>query len=158
MAKIRLDKVNDKKVISVKAHKALEDGAFVAIKTVIGEASLEREVYLAQDLVGGEAKGRIAMVAMDVHRYEDLGYRDDRVKEYGWDKKCKENDIVRAYILDAGDIISTNDAELVAMNAGDLLKAGAGKLVKTETDADAVAMVIAKEKWCGVDVAVIQFL
>lgn len=156
MAKIRLDKVNDKKVISVKAHKALEDGAFVAIKTVIGEATLEREVYLAQDLVGGVAKGRIAMIAMDTHRYDE--YRDERVGAEGIDKKCKQNDIVRAYILDAGDIISTNNAELVAMNAGDLLKAGAGKLVKTETDADAVAMVIAKEKWCGVDVAVIQFL
>ena len=158
MARIRLDKVNDKKVISVKAHKALEDGAFVAIKTVIGEATLEREVYLAQDLVGGEAKGRIVMIAMDVHRYEDLGFRDDRVKEYGMDKRCKQNDIVRAYILDAGDIISTNDAELVAMNAGDVLKAGAGKLVSGGTDADAVAMIIAKEVWCGANVAVIQFL
>ena len=158
MAKIRLDKVNDKKVISVKAHKALEDGAFVAIKTVIGEATLEREVYLAQDLVGGEAKGRIVMIAMDVHRYEDLGFRDDRVKEYGMDKRCKQNDIVRAYILDAGDIISTDNEELVRKEVGTLLKAGAGKLVDGATEADAVAVVIAKEKWCGVDVAVIQFL
>ena len=158
MAKIRLDKVNDKKVISVKAHKDLEDGAFVAIKTVIGEATLEREVYLAQDLVGGVAKGRIAMVAMDVHRYEDLGYRDDRVKEYGMDKRCKQNDIVRAYILDAGDIISTDNEELVGKEVGTLLKAGAGKLVSGGTDADAVAMIIAKEVWCGAKVAVIQFL
>ena len=158
MARIRLDKVNDRKVVSVKAHKDLEDGAFVAIKTVIGEATLEREVYLAQDLVGGEAKGRIAMVAMDVHRYEDLGFRDDRVKEYGMDKRCKQNDIVRAYILDAGDIISTDNEELVGKEVGTLLKAGAGKLVDGATEADAVAVVIAKEKWCGVNVAVIQFL
>ena len=44
------------------------------------------------------------------------------------------------------------------MDAGTLLKAGAGKLVSGATDADAVAVIIAKEKWCGVDVAVIQFL
>lgn len=98
------------------------------------------------------------MIAMDVHRYEDLGFRDDRVKEYGMDKRCKQNDIVRAYILDAGDIISTDNEELVGKEVGTLLKAGAGKLVDGATDADAVAVVIAKEKWCGVDVAVIQFL
>ena len=43
------------------------------------------------------------------------------------------------------------------MEVGALLKAGAGKLV-AGTDADAVAMIIAKEVWCGAKVAVIQFL
>ena len=156
MAKIRLDKVNDRKVISVKAHKNLEDGTFVAIKEVLGEDALGREVYLAKDLAGGEAKGRVAMIAMDTHRYDE--YRDERVGAEGIDKKCKQNDVVRAYILDAGDIISTDNEELVGMDAGTLLKAGAGKLVSGATDADAVAVIIAKEKWCGVDVAVIQFL
>ena len=74
------------------------------------------------------------------------------------DKRCKKDDIVRAYILDAGDIISTDNEELVGKEVGTLLKAGAGKLVDGATEADAVAVVIAKEKWCGVDVAVIQFL
>ena len=156
MAKIRLDKVNDRKVISVKAHKNLEDGTFVAIKEVLGEDALGREVYLAKDLAGGEAKGRVAMIAMDTHRYDE--YRDERVGAEGIDKKCKQNDVVRAYILDAGDIISTDNEELVGKEVGTLLKAGAGKLVDGATEADAVAVVIAKEKWCGVDVAVIQFL
>ena len=156
MAKIRLDKVNDRKVISVKAHKNLEDGTFVAIKEVLGEDALGREVYLAKDLAGGEAKGRVAMIAMDTHRYDE--YRDERVGAEGIDKKCKQNDVVRAYILDAGDIISTDNAELEAMAVGTLLKAGAGKLVSGGTDADAVAMIIAKEVWCGTKVAVIQFL
>ena len=156
MAKIRLDKVNDRKVISVKAHKNLEDGTFVAVKKVLGEDALGREVYVAEDLIAGVAKGRIAMIAMDTHRYDEL--RDERVGAEGIDKKALQNDIVRAYILDAGDIISTDNAELVAMNVGDLLKAGAGKLVSGGTDADAVAMIIAKEVWCGANVAVIQFL
>ena len=156
MAKIRLDKVNDRKVISVKAHKNLEDGTFVAVKKVLGEDALGREVYVAEDLTAGVAKGRIAMIAMDTHRYDEL--RDERVGAEGIDKKALQNDIVRAYILDAGDIISTDNAELVAMNVGDLLKAGAGKLVSGGTDADAVAMIIAKEVWCGANVAVIQFL
>ena len=156
MAKIRLDKVNDRKVISVKAHKNLEDGTFVAVKKVLGEDALGREVYVAEDLTAGVAKGRIAMIAMDTHRYDE--YRDERVGAEGIDKKALQNDIVRAYILDAGDIISTDNAELVAMNVGDLLKAGAGKLVSGGTDADAVAMIIAKEVWCGANVAVIQFL
>ena len=156
MAKIRLDKVNDKKVISVKVAKETQDGTFVAVKKVLGEDALGREVYVADDLTAGVAKGRIAMIAMDTHRYDE--YRDERVGAEGIDKKCKQNDIVRAYILDAGDIISTDNAELVAMNVGDLLKAGAGKLVSGGTDADAVAMIIAKEVWCGANVAVIQFL
>ena len=156
MAKIRLDKVNDKKVISVKVAKETQDGTFVAVKKVLGEDALGREVYVAEDLTAGVAKGRIAMIAMDTHRYDE--YRDERVGAEGIDKKCKKDDIVRAYILDAGDIISTDNAELVAMNVGDLLKAGAGKLVSGGTDADAVAMIIAKEVWCGANVAVIQFL
>lgn len=156
MAKIRLDKVNDKKVISVKVAKETQDGTFVAVKKVLGEDALGREVYVAEDLTAGVAKGRIAMIAMDTHRYDE--YRDERVGAEGIDKKCKQNDIVRAYILDAGDIISTDNAELVAMNVGELLKAGAGKLVSGGTDADAVAMIIAKEVWCGANVAVIQFL
>ena len=156
MAKIRLDKVNDKKVISVKVAKETQDGTFVAVKKVLGEDALGREVYVAEDLTAGVAKGRIAMIAMDTHRYDE--YRDERVGAEGIDKKALQNDIVRAYILDAGDIISTDNAELVAMNVGDLLKAGAGKLVSGGTDADAVAMIIAKEVWCGANVAVIQFL
>lgn len=156
MAKIRLDKVNDKKVISVKVAKETQDGTFVAVKKVLGEDALGREVYVAEDLTAGVAKGRIAMIAMDTHRYDEL--RDERVGAEGIDKKALQNDIVRAYILDAGDIISTDNAELVAMNVGDLLKAGAGKLVSGGTDADAVAMIIAKEVWCGANVAVIQFL
>lgn len=156
MAKIRLDKVNDKKVISVKVAKETQDGTFVAVKKVLGEDALGREVYVAEDLTAGVAKGRIAMIAMDTHRYDEL--RDERVGAEGIDKKALQNDIVRAYILDAGDIISTDNAELVAMNVGDLLKAGAGKLVSGGTDADAVAMIIAKEVWCGAKVAVIQFL
>lgn len=156
MAKIRLDKVNDKKVISVKVAKETQDGTFVAVKKVLGEDALGREVYVAEDLTAGVAKGRIAMIAMDTHRYDEL--RDERVGAEGIDKKALQNDIVRAYILDAGDIISTDNAELVAMNVGDLLKAGAGKLVSGGTDADAVAMIIAKEIWCGANVAVIQFL
>lgn len=156
MAKIRLDKVNDKKVISVKVTKETQDGTFVAVKKVLGEDALGREVYVAEDLTAGVAKGRIAMIAMDTHRYDEL--RDERVGAEGIDKKALQNDIVRAYILDAGDIISTDNAELVAMNVGDLLKAGAGKLVSGGTDADAVAMIIAKEVWCGANVAVIQFL
>lgn len=156
MAKIRLDKVNDKKVISVKVAKETQDGTFVAVKKVLGEDALGREVYVADDLTAGVAKGRIAMIAMDTHRYDE--YRDERVGAEGIDKKALQNDIVRAYILDAGDIISTDNAELVAMNVGDLLKAGAGKLVSGGTDADAVAMIIAKEVWCGANVAVIQFL
>ena len=156
MAKIRLDKVNDKKVISVKVAKETQDGTFVAVKKVLGEDALGREVYVADDLTAGVAKGRIAMIAMDTHRYDEL--RDERVGAEGIDKKALQNDIVRAYILDAGDIISTDNAELVAMNVGDLLKAGAGKLVSGGTDADAVAMIIAKEVWCGAKVAVIQFL
>lgn len=156
MAKIRLDKVNDKKVISVKVAKETQDGTFVAVKKVLGEDALGREVYVAEDLIAGVAKGRIAMIAMDTHRYDEL--RDERVGAEGIDKKALQNDIVRAYILDAGDIISTDNAELVAMNVGDLLKAGAGKLVSGGTDADAVAMIIAKEVWCGANVAVIQFL
>ena len=155
MAKIRLDKVNDRKVISVKAHKNLEDGTFVAVKKVLGEDALGREVYVAEDLIAGVAKGRIAMIAMDTHRYDEL--RDERVGAEGIDKKALQNDIVRAYVLDAGDIISTDNAELEAMEVGALLKAGAGKLV-AGTDADAVAMIIAKEVWCGAKVAVIQFL
>ena len=155
MAKIRLDKVNDKKVISVKVAKETQDGTFVAVKKVLGEDALGREVYVAEDLTAGVAKGRIAMIAMDTHRYDEL--RDERVGAEGIDKKALQNDIVRAYILDAGDIVSIDDAELVGMDAGALLKAGAGKLV-AGTDADAIAMIIAKEKWCGVDVAVIQFL
>ena len=155
MAKIRLDKVNDKKVISVKVAKETQDGTFVAVKKVLGEAVTGREVYVAEDLTAGVAKGRIAMIAMDTHRYDEL--RDERVGAEGIDKKALQNDIVRAYILDAGDIVSIDDAELVGMDAGALLKAGAGKLV-AGTDADAIAMIIAKEKWCGVDVAVIQFL
>ena len=156
MAKIRLDKVNDRKVISVKVAKETQDGTFVAVKKVLGEDALGREVYVAEDLTAGVAKGRIAMIAMDTHRYDEL--RDERVGAEGIDKKCKKDDIVRAYVLDAGDIISTDNAELVAMNVGDLLKAGAGKLVSGGTDADAVAMIIAKEVWCGANVAVIQFL
>ena len=156
MAKIRLDKVNDRKVISVKAHKNLEDGTFVAVKKVLGEDALGREVYVAEDLTAGVAKGRIAMIAMDTHRYDE--YRDERVGAEGIDKKALQNDIVRAYILDAGDIISTDNAELEALEVGALLKAGAGKLVSGGTDADAVAMIIAKEVWCGANVAVIQFL
>ena len=156
MAKIRLDKVNDRKVISVKVAKETQDGTFVAVKKVLGEDALGREVYVAEDLTAGVAKGRIAMIAMDTHRYDEL--RDERVGAEGIDKKALQNDIVRAYILDAGDIISTDNAELVAMNVGDLLKAGAGKLVSGGTDADAVAMIIAKEVWCGANVAVIQFL
>ena len=156
MAKIRLDKVNDKKVISVKVAKETQDGTFVAVKKVLGEDALGREVYLAEDLTAGVAKGRIAMIAMDTHRYDEL--RDERVGAEGIDKKALQNDIVRAYILDAGDIISTDNTELVAMNVGDLLKAGAGKLVSGGTDDDAVAMIIAKEVWCGAKVAVIQFL
>lgn len=156
MAKIRLDKVNDKKVISVKVAKETQDGTFVAVKKVLGEDALGREVYVAEDLTAGVAKGRIAMIAMDTHRYDEL--RDERVGAEGIDKKALQHDIVRAYILDAGDIISTDNAELVAMNVGDLLKAGAGKLVSGGTDADAVAMIIAKEVWCGAKVAVIQFL
>ena len=156
MAKIRLDKVNDRKVISVKVAKETQDGTFVAVKKVLGEDALGREVYVAEDLTAGVAKGRIAMIAMDTHRYDEL--RDERVGAEGIDKKCKKDDIVRAYVLDAGDIISTDNAELVAMNVGDLLKAGAGKLVSGGTDADAVAMIIAKEVWCGAKVAVIQFL
>ena len=155
MAKIRLDKVNDKKVISVKVAKETQDGTFVAVKKVLGEDALGREVYVAEDLTAGVAKGRIAMIAMDTHRYDE--FRDERVGAEGIDKKCKQDDIVRAYILDAGDIISTNDAELEVMEVGALLKAGAGKLV-AGTDADAVAMIIAKENWCGAKVAVIQFL
>ena len=156
MAKIRLDKVNDKKVISVKVAKETQDGTFVAVKKVLGEDALGREVYVAEDLTAGVAKGRIAMIAMDTHRYDEL--RDERVGAEGIDKKCKQNDVVRAYILDAGDIISTDNAELEAMEVGTLLKAGAGKLVSGGTDADAVAMIIAKEVWCGAKVAVIQFL
>ena len=156
MAKVRLDKVNDKKVISVKVAKETQDGTFVAVKKVLGEDALGREVYVAEDLTAGVAKGRIAMIAMDTHRYDEL--RDERVGAEGIDKKALQNDIVRAYILDAGDIISTDNAELEAMEVGTLLKAGAGKLVDGATEADAVAVVIAKEKWCGVDVAVIQFL
>ena len=156
MAKIRLDKVNDKKVISVKVAKETQDGTFVAVKKVLGEDALGREVYVAEDLTAGVAKGRIAMIAMDTHRYDE--FRDERVGAEGIDKKCKQDDIVRAYILDAGDIISTNDAELEVMEVGALLKAGAGKLVSGGTDADAVAMIIAKENWCGAKVAVIQFL
>ena len=156
MAKIRLDKVNDRKVISVKVAKETQDGTFVAVKKVLGEDALGREVYVAEDLTAGVAKGRIAMIAMDTHRYDEL--RDERVGAEGIDKKALQNDIVRGYILDAGDIISTDNAELVAMNVGDLLKAGAGKLVSGGTDADAVAMIIAKEVWCGANVAVIQFL
>lgn len=156
MAKIRLDKVNDKKVISVKVAKETQDGTFVAVKKVLGEDALGREVYVAEDLTAGVAKGRIAMIAMDTHRYDE--YRDERVGAEGIDKKCKQNDVVRAYILDAGDIISTDNAELEAMAVGTLLKAGAGKLVSGGTDADAVAMIIAKEVWCGANVAVIQFL
>ena len=155
MAKVRLDKVNDKKVISVKVAKETQDGTFVAVKKVLGEAVTGREVYVAEDLTAGVAKGRIAMIAMDTHRYDEL--RDERVGAEGIDKKALQNDIVRAYILDAGDIVSIDDAELVGMDAGALLKAGAGKLV-AGTDGDAIAMIIAKEKWCGVDVAVIQFL
>ena len=155
MAKVRLDKVNDKKVISVKVAKETQDGTFVAVKKVLGEAVTGREVYVAEDLTAGVAKGRIAMIAMDTHRYDEL--RDERVGAEGIDKKALQNDIVRAYILDAGDIVSIDDAELVGMDAGALLKAGAGKLV-AGTDTDAIAMIIAKEKWCGVDVAVIQFL
>lgn len=155
MAKIRLDKVNDKKVISVKVAKETQDGTFVAVKKVLGEDALGREVYVAEDLTAGVAKGRIAMIAMDTHRYDEL--RDERVGAEGIDKKALQNDIVRAYVLDAGDIISTDNAELEAMEVGALLKAGAGKLV-AGTDADAVAMIIAKEVWCGAKVAVIQFL
>ena len=155
MAKIRLDKVNDKKVISVKVAKETQDGTFVAVKKVLGEDALGREVYVAEDLTAGVAKGRIAMIAMDTHRYDEL--RDERVGAEGIDKKALQNDIVRAYVLDAGDIISTDNAELEAMEVGALLKAGAGKLV-AGTDADAVAMIIAKEVWCGANVAVIQFL
>ena len=166
MAKIRLDKVNDKKVVSVKVKKDLPDGAFGAIKAVLGEDLLGREVYELAELAGTEAKGRIVMVAMDVHRYEDYGYNDlyhagkARILEAGFDKKCFEGDIVRAYILDAGDIISTDDAKLVALNKGDMLapKATSNELEKTVDESKAVAMVIAKEKWCGVDVAVLQFL
>ena len=156
MAKIRLDKVNDKKVISVKVAKETQDGTFVAVKKVLGEDALGREVYVAEDLIAGVAKGRIAMIAMDTHRYDEL--RDERVGAEGIDKKALQNDIVRAYILDAGDIISTDNAELEALEVGALLKAGAGKLVSGGTDADAVAMIIAKEVWCGANVAVIQFL
>ena len=156
MAKIRLDKVNDKKVISVKVAKETQDGTFVAVKKVLGEDALGREVYVAEDLTAGVAKGRIAMIAMDTHRYDEL--RDERVGAEGIDKKALQNDIVRAYILDAGDIISTDNAELEALEVGALLKAGAGKLVSGGTDADAVAMIIAKEVWCGAKVAVIQFL
>ena len=156
MAKIRLDKVNDRKVISVKVAKETQDGTFVAVKKVLGEDALGREVYVAEDLTAGVAKGRIAMIAMDTHRYDEL--RDERVGAEGIDKKCKKDDIVRAYVLDAGDIISTDNAELEAMEVGTLLKAGAGKLVSGGTDADAVAMIIAKEVWCGAKVAVIQFL
>lgn len=156
MAKIRLDKVNDKKVISVKVAKETQDGTFVAVKKVLGEDALGREVYVAEDLTAGVAKGRIAMIAMDTHRYDEL--RDERVGAEGIDKKALKDDIVRAYILDAGDIISTDNAELEAMEVGALLKAGAGKLVSGGTDADAVAMIIAKEVWCGAKVAVIQFL
>ena len=156
MAKIRLDKVNDRKVISVKVAKETQDGTFVAVKKVLGEDALGREVYVAEDLTAGVAKGRIAMIAMDTHRYDEL--RDERVGAEGIDKKALQNDIVRAYILDAGDIISTDNTELEAMAVGTLLKAGAGKLVSGGTDADAVAMIIAKEVWCGAKVAVIQFL
>ena len=156
MAKIRLDKVNDRKVISVKVAKETQDGTFVAVKKVLGEDALGREVYVAEDLIAGVAKGRIAMIAMDTHRYDEL--RDERVGAEGIDKKALQNDIVRAYILDAGDIISTDNAELEALEVGALLKAGAGKLVSGGTDADAVAMIIAKEVWCGANVAVIQFL
>ena len=62
--------------------------------------------------------------------------------------------------MDAGDIISTDNETLYAMEVGTLLapKASSNELESTVDETKAVAMIIAKEKWCGVDVAVLQFL
>ena len=188
MGRLRLDIVDDKMVRVLSIDEKVDNGAFGYISHIQNVDDLGRESYEFKAFGSDGAKGQIVFVADDGFRYKAPEMIEEvslmrpanpkkpynAVKNDGFDvvaDPAMNGGVTRGYAIHQMDMISVEPHVLlggeavttldkVTLKAGDLLKpkASSHNLEKTETLAEAIAVVDGVELWCGYPVVVVRFL